>query len=342
MRTERSKLAAKLLEEMPNESQRRVAMVLHSQRPDLFSTVEKARSAVRYVIGTRGNGVKKWAIKENDIEQREGSRTYAMPKSKAKPWLPYEIKGPVTVAVLSDIHFPKHSELALTNAVEYIKSRGEIDVVVLNGDIADAEEFGSWAKSPKAIQTEDSVQCVRDGLLWVLSQFPNAKIIYKFGNHEERLDRYCWSRAPELVGMPHITWEGLLTIGQDLRPIPEFERIEWVKDQRPVMAGKLPILHGHELPKALVNSVNPARGAFLRMIDTVLIGHHHRSSSHVEYNWMHEPINCWSVGCLCDLNPEYFRINKWNHGGAIVDVAANSDFDVHNFKLMKNGEAVGA
>jgi predicted phosphodiesterase len=304
--------------------------------PGVFPSYEAARAAIRYATGRRTKHSKE-VIEDSE---RAGATVYAMPKSKSKPWLPYEIKGPCSVGVLSDIHFPKHDERALENAVKHLK--GNVDVLLLNGDIADAEEFGSWAKSPKAVQTEDSVQCVRDGLLWLLSQFPDAKVIYKFGNHEERLDRYCWSRAPELVGMPHITWEGLLTIGQDLKPIKELERIEWVKDQRPVMAGKLPIFHGHELPKSLISSVNPARGAFLRLIDTVLVGHFHRSSSHVEYNWQRDAINCWSTGCLCDLSPQYAVINKWNWGFALVDVGSEGQFDVHNYKLLKSGEVVGA
>jgi hypothetical protein len=108
------------------------------------------------------------------------------------------------------------------------------------------------------------------------------------------------------------------------------------------MVGKLPVFHGHELPKGLVNAVNPARGAFLRMIESVIIGHHHRSSSHVEYNWKHEPINCWSVACLCDLTPEYARINKWNLGHAIIEVESDDNFSVHNFKQLAGNKVVTA
>ena len=318
-------------------------MIVYAEYPSLFANVESARSAIRARTGADGYRAEAISVESKKAAKAykpPKKQTYAMPKSKAKPWEPFVVGGKCSIGVLSDIHFPKHHEKALKNSVDFLK--GKIDVLVLNGDIADAEEFGSWAKSPKAVQTEDSVQCVRDGLLWIISQFPKARIIYKFGNHEERLDRYCWGKAPELVGLPHITWEGLLTIGQDLKPIKELERIEWVKDQRPIMAGKLPIFHGHELPKSLISSVNPARGAFLRLIDTVLVGHFHRSSSHVEYNWQRDAINCWSTGCLCDLSPQYAVINKWNWGFAMVDVSANGDFDVQNFKLLKSGKVVGA
>jgi hypothetical protein len=78
------------------------------------------------------------------------------------------------------------------------------------------------------------------------------------------------------------------------------------------------------------------------MVDTVIIGHHHRSSSHVEYDWRHRPINCWSTGCLCDLTPAYARINKWNHGHAIVDVDSDGSFSVSNYKQIKGNRVVMA
>lgn len=340
----RNKAIESVIRRHPGLSKRRTAMILHSEYPQLFSSVESARSSIRSRTGSDGyrseemSEASKQAAKAYKAPKKQ---VYAMPKSKAKPWEPFVV-GAGTVAVLGDIHFPKHDERALQSTVDHIKSGGKIDTVVLAGDIADAEEFGSWAKSPKAIDTENSVEIVRQGLLWIVDQFPDSKIVYKFGNHEERLDRYCWGKAPELVGLPHITWEGLLTIGQDLKPIEELSRITWVKDQRPIMAGKLPIFHGHELPKGLTNAVNPARGAFLRTMDSVMVFHHHRPSSHVEYNWRHEPMNCWSVGCLCDLTPEYARINKWAHGHAVVETTKSGAFSVENYKQLKNGEVVGA
>lgn len=338
MQTERAEIVQQFLNDNPETSKLRIARLLYTQHPELFPNVEAARSMIRYLTGKSGARSRG----HNNIikdKPRRGSKIYSMPKSKSKPWEVYELKHK-RVAILGDIHFPKHDEAALAAAVSHCKKWG-VDAVLLNGDIADAEEFGSWAKSPKAIDTQNALQTVRDGLLWLLDQFRTQDIYYKFGNHEERLDRYCWSKAPELVGLPHITWQGLITIGDDLQPISELQRINFIGDQRPIRIGKLTVFHGHELPKNLIASVNPARGAFLRLIDTVLVHHFHRSSSHVEYNWKHEPINCWSAGCLCSLSMEYARINKWNHGHAIAEVGADGNFNLHNFKQI-NSQVVTA
>jgi len=41
-------------------------------------------------------------------------------------------------------------------------------------------------------------------------------------------------------------------------------------------------------------------------------------------------------GCLCDLHPEYARINNWNHGIGRVETNEAGDFVVINFPLIAN------
>ena len=104
------------------------------------------------------------------------------------------------------------------------------------------------------------------------------------------------------------------------------------------MCGKLAVFHGHELPSGLTNPVNMARGAFLRMVDSVLVGHGHRSSNHTEPDWQKREITTWSQGCLCDMNPEYARINKWNHGFATIEVQRGGNFNVTNLRVSPDGK----
>jgi hypothetical protein len=186
--TELQTIVLDYLTKHPDISKHRLAKLLHADHAGLFPSVERARCAIRRATGSHGDERRHTAFVENT--SRAGAKVYAMPKSKAKPWKVYEIKHK-RVAILGDIHFPKHDELALEAAVKHCQDWG-VDAVLLNGDIADAEEFGSWAKSPKAIDTQNALQIVREGLLWLLHQFPTQEIFYKFGNHEERLDRYCW------------------------------------------------------------------------------------------------------------------------------------------------------
>jgi hypothetical protein len=110
-----------------------------------------------------------------------------------------------------------------------------------------------------------------------------------------------------------------------------------VEDKRPVMLGKLPVLHGHELPSGMAAPVNVARGVFMKTGSTGLVGHSHRTSNHAESDMWHKETGCWSTGCLCDLRPEYARINKWNWGFAMVAIHKGGAFDVHNYRVMQDG-----
>lgn len=250
-----------------------------------------------------------------------------MPPSQAEDWVPFEISGK-RVGVLSDIHIPFHSEKALGAAIKQFK-KDKIDFLLLNGDAIDYYSVSRWEKDPRKRSLKNEVELAKQFLEWIRHEFRRIPIVFKLGNHEERWDKYLWNHAPEICDLEQVQIETVLELDK--------HGVELVRDQRPVMAGKLPIFHGHELPKGLTNPVNMARGAFLRMIDTVMVGHGHRSSSHTESTWSHQEITCWSTGCLCTLHPDYARINKWNWGMAQVEIGRGGEFNVANMRISKNG-----
>lgn len=293
---------------------------------------------MRYVRGNSGNTKRKYAKSHARPNGRAGE-TFALPDSMARPWSPH-ILAADRVLVLSDLHVPYHDRAAIELAVEAGK-RDDPDAVLINGDFGDWTGVSRWDRPPDAPTLAEELVAMRNALGWIVSQFPRALCVFKSGNHEEWLEKFVWAKAPELFGIQQCTLAHLLTTDDNGKPIKAMRRVEFVGDQRPIMLGKLVVFHGHELPKGLTNSVNPARGAFLRTTDTVLIGHHHRSSSHTEYTWHKQPIATWSTGCLCDMHPRYARINKWNHGHAVVEVDRGGNFDVRNYQHV-GGKAVAA
>ena len=157
--------------------------------------------------------------------------------------------------------------------------------------------------------------------------FPEARIIYKEGNHDERLGNFIRQKAIELYDeevFGLVPLFGLSELG-----------IEFVNRKSEILLGKLTLLHGHELPKGMTNSVNPARGAFLRTTATVAVGHHHRTSKHTEMAMGGKLIGCWSIGCLCSLRPLFEPNNKWNHGCAVVELRSNGDFNFDNVTIHR-------
>lgn len=285
-------------------------------------TLEQARSRVRQAIGQRGGRAPHRAVMRRPA--RQPGEGVAMPASRATPWTPYVLEVVGHVGILSDVHVPYHDEVAVRAAVERLVAE-DVDALVLNGDIADFYAISRWEKDPTQRDFKGELQAVREFLAWLRDQFPEIPIVYKVGNHEERWKHWLWQHAPELADEPMMSLTSWLKLGT--------YGVELVEDQRPILAGKLPILHGHELPKGLAAPVNVARGAFLRTLASVMVGHSHRSSGHAESDMWHAETFCWSTGCLCDLTPEYARINRWNHGAAIVTVHQDGEYDVNNFRI---------
>jgi hypothetical protein len=205
---------------------------------------------------------------------------------------------------------------------------------LINGDYQDFYRISRFQQDPKKRTLKEELIAGRDGLCWLRDRFPKARFIYKLGNHCERWDHFVWSKCVELFELENMQLHNML----------EFEKfgIERV-DSSPILAGHLPILHGHEFGKSgIAAPVNPARGAFLRTNHTVLIGHLHRPSSHAESNMWHDETMTWSTGCLCALQPDYAKINKWSWGFASVDVSSDNQFNVHNYRLSADFEVRSA
>lgn len=288
-------------------------------------TQEQARKRISRQFGVHGAQSRRKVKSVSPRSPRQAGEMRPMPPSKAEPWGPWVLEATGLVGVLSDIHVPYHDEVALRAAVDQLRG-DKVDALVLNGDIADFYSISRYLRDPRKRNFKGEVAACRDTLAWLRSQFPEIPMVYKAGNHEERWAHWLWQHAPEISDDPLVgleNWLGMPGLG-----------IEYVDDKRPIMAGQLPILHGHEKGNGISAPVNQARGAFLRLHHTVLEGHGHRTSVHCEPDMFGRETTCWSTGCLADLRPCYARLNKYNHGFASVTVHADGQFDVHNFRIV--------
>jgi predicted phosphodiesterase len=323
-----TQMARRLAKQFPDHTARGLARMLVAETNGAL-TLEQARKRMARQFGVQGEKNRKRMSPSVFREKRQAGATYSLPPSIARPWSPYELKVTGRVGILSDCHVPYHSDLAVRAAVGHLAETG-IDALVLNGDIADFYSISRWTKDPRQRDFSGELEAVRDFVGWIRETFPGIPIVYKTGNHEDRWQHFIWQHAPELSKERRMSLQAWLDVDK--------HGIEMVEDQRPVMAGKLPILHGHELPKGVAAPVNPARGAFMRTLSTVLVGHSHRTSGHAESDMWHDETFCWSTGCLCDLTPEYARINRWNWGFALATVHDDESFDVENLRITADGK----
>lgn len=291
-------------------------------------TLDQARKRISRQFGVNGREHRRKVQSAAPRAPRQAGEVRSMPPSKAEPWVPHDLGVVGAIGVLSDIHVPYHSEVAVAAAVADMKS-ARIDALLLNGDIADFYAISRWTKNPRHRNFKGEIEQIRQLLAWIRQEFPAIPIVFKTGNHEERWKHWLWEHAPEISDEPEMSLSAWLHLDR--------HDIALVEDQRPIMAGRLPILHGHEKGKGISAPVNQARGAFLRLHHTVIEGHGHRTSSHCEPDMFGKEVFCWSTGCLCDLRPEYARLNKWNHGFAVVTVDADGSFDVSNQRITADG-----
>lgn len=250
----------------------------------------------------------------------------ALPDPFPLKYDPFAIDVPGEWLVLSDIHLPYHDKHTVLSAVEEARRRNAVGVL-LNGDVLDCYMLSSFNREPDKARFKDEIECGLQFFAWLRSRLPRARIVYKEGNHDDRLRRYLAERAPELFGLE----------GFDLPSVLKLKDfgIEWVQDKRVIQLGKLNVVHGHEFRGG--GGVNPARWLFLRSISTALCGHFHRTSEHHEHAMDRRQYGVWSVGCACYLYPQYDPQNKWNSGFAMVKLESGGRFSVDNKRILRDG-----
>lgn len=232
--------------------------------------------------------------------------------------------------VLGDTHLPFHDCRTIELAIATAKKHKAVGVL-LNGDIADCHELSSFDRDPTMPRYVEERAAVISFLAYLRDRLPKARIIYKKGNHEERLDRYLMRHAPALFGLEALGMPQLFQLRE--------HGVEYVGDRRVIHAGKLAIIHGHEFRPTVSTPVNPARGVFLRARQSVLTHHWHQSSEHSAPTIAGKQQAAWSVGCACQLNPPYMPLNNWSNGFALVHLAESGEFAVRNLRVI-GGEVV--
>lgn len=235
---------------------------------------------------------------------------------------PIQVRGPARVLILPDVHIPYHDADALRLAVAHAK-KWKPTHVLLNGDWIDFYGVSSFVTDPKQRDLAGELRNANEAFHWLRHVFPKTEILYKLGNHEERWERYLFTRAPELVGTMVSSLQAQLPAAPEL-----------IGSKTSVLLGKLLVLHGHEYRFAIQNPVSPARGLQLRVKTTALCSHFHQRSEHSTRDGHGKLLTTWSTGCLCQLSPDYLPRNEWSHGFALVEVDQHGAFDVQNLRII--------
>jgi predicted phosphodiesterase len=306
-----------------------LAKKLYAEHPELWVNLEGCRNSIRYFRGNRGEACRANA-KDKNLFKSPGKSCdpTKLPTSYKRKWEPFLLEGN-KIGILNDIHLPFHCNTSLKAAITYLKKR-KVDTILLNGDTLDFYQLSRFEKDPRERKTHEEIKAARQFLDYLSENFPKAKIFWKDGNHDERLQSLLRVKAPELLDIPEFRIPYLLSFSD--------RGIGYITEKQLIEVEDLTILHGHEYATPIIGPVNAARGLFLRAKANSLVGHHHQTSEHTESTIQKKMITTWSVGCLCDLHPRYMPINKWNAGFAVVE-RGQGWFEVENKRIL-NGKVL--
>lgn len=318
------KTTLEYLDRFPNLPSLSLARKIYAENPEVYNSIEHARSNIRHYRGAQGKEKRDSLVVDRHAVEWN---SFNFPESEGEDYDPFIITGRNKTLIAGDFHVPYHDVESMNVMFRYAQDR-DITSVILNGDFWDFHMLSYFIKDPRKRNIRQELDIGKAVLRKIREIFPTQKIYFKIGNHEERWEKYLMTRAPELFDIADFHLENLF-------PFLELG-IECITGKRIIKLGKLNVLHGHELQLRNIN-VNPARSTFLKTYESTIVNHTHRSSEHTEPNLSEEVITCWSIGAMCWLHPEYSPINKWNHGFATVQTDDDGYFNVKNRRII-NGE----
>jgi len=302
----------------------KLARIMYEKEKLSFKDVEDCRTFLRAIEG------KSWGNKPSNIlkvEERPRN-PYNLPESYQEKREPLRL--PLTcnnILLISDLHIPYHDIDAVTIALEY-GVREEVNTIIINGDMLDFCRISRFETDFSKRSVKQEFDSAKNFLRVLRQVFPTAEIYWIKGNHDQRYEKYLFQKASEIWDDPYFKLEERLRLNE--------ERVHLVDDKILVKAGKLAITHGHHIFKGIFTPVSPARGAYMKAKQSVIVGHLHRPSHHPESD-MEGNINAaWSTGCMCQLKMDYSPlISNSLHGFAHIILEKNGDFTVRNFSIIK-------
>jgi len=295
------------LKQFPNTATLTLSKKIYSDNPAQFKSVESIRRLIRYYRGSDGDTNRGFAKEHIDYLAKLKEE---LPKGESEKVEPYYLpKDRHKVLIISDIHLPYHDDKALFAALEY-GLKEDVDTIYINGDLLDFALISKHENTTTKHSVKYELDCAKVFLKGLREMFPKALIIYKYGNHDLRFDKWIRLKAPELLDIEHINLAEILGLRE--LDIIQLDNLQWC------YMWDIAVLHGHELPMKS-GGINPARTARMKINRPLIIGHFHRQSKDAGMILGKPYYYAYSTGCLCDLSPAYMPINDWVHGFILIN-----------------------
>jgi len=307
----------------------KLARIIYKENPLQFKNVERARTALRYIEGKQGAELKA-RIKDTRFfkEEERSKNPYKLPQSYQEKRDAFILpKTCNNILLISDLHIPYHDIGAITIALDY-GIENKVNTIFINGDLIDNAQVSRFERDMKKRSVKEEFDATKQFLVSLRDAFPHAVIYWLKGNHCARWEKFLEQKVSEIWDDPYFHLEQRLSLQE--------QSIILLDDKVLVKAGKLSITHGHHIFKGIFVPVSPARGAYMRAKQSIIVGHLHRASHHVETDLDGNTISCYSTSCLCELRPNYSPlVSNSTHGFAHITIEEDGNYIVRNYQIIK-------
>ena len=319
------------LEKFPNAPSRTIAKKIYNENSAFFKDVENVYFRVRYYRGQSGSTNRdklKNTKFQKELKVKVMIQKLQLPESHTKVRNSFTFPtGCKKLGVFGDVHIPYHDNTALEVMFKKFEEE-KVDSIFINGDLLDFYQLSFHEKDPREVHFKGEIEAGKEFLAYIRSRFPDIPIYYITGNHENRFERYLRIKASELLDIDECRLDVILHVAE--------YKIEYLPFRSKVVFGDYTIEHGDKIPGA--GGVVPARTLLMRLKSNSIVNHFHKSSESSQRIYgVGEPTNirAYSLGCMCDLAPEYMEINEWNHGFCIMSKIKDK-VSVSNYKIEGN------
>ena len=319
------------LEKFPNAPSRTIAKKIYNENSAFFTDAENVYFRVRYYRGQSGSTNRdklKNTKFQKELKVKVMIQKLQLPESHTKTRNSFTFPtGCKKLGVFGDVHIPYHDNTALEVMFKKFEEE-KVDSIFINGDLLDFYQLSFHEKDPREVHFKGEIEAGKEFLAYIRNRFPDIPIYYITGNHENRFERYLRIKASELLDIDECRLDVILHVAE--------YRIEYLPFRSKVVFGDYTIEHGDKIPGA--GGVVPARTLLMRLKSNSIVNHFHKSSESSQRIYgVGEPTNirAYSLGCMCDLAPEYMEINEWNHGFCIMSKIKDK-VSVSNYKIEGN------
>lgn len=306
------------LRQYPEASNAAVVRAVTSLHPGLFANDESARKTIRQI---RKHEIE---FKFQTPENRRTPQNYPEPDTFNQVRTYHFGEDNRNILVIADLHMPFYERNAVELALEYGYKK-DVDTILILGDLLDFHSISRFLINPQERNLKHELDMGIEFLSALRDQFPNADIKYKLGNHELWWERYVWTNAPLISDIADMSFREYLCL-------TDFD-IDVIEDKQDIrICQNLSAIHGHEIRGGSADF--PARGIMNRFRENVIAGHWHKPSHFSVVTGTGKVHGAWSLGCLCQLRPEYLPINSWILGFAHI-TTDGVDFELDNKQIIK-------